>query len=157
MKAFRGPKYQGGWIAIAAAVVGGIASSASKQSSENRQNKQSYENSSDLSTLNFEQSKWLQEESHKWNLEDYQRQKNYVEDSVRGFAKYAGPNQADPTGAWQAPPPRTDTTADQQGLAPVDANGNPYIIDPRTGKPQLGAPLPTVAPAKSGTLPQFAG
>lgn len=156
MKPFKGPRHQGGWIAIAAAVVGGIASSSAKQSSENRQNKQSYANNADLSTLNFEQSKWLQEESHKWNLEDYQRVQNYKEDAIRGFADYAGPNQASPTGAWQAPPARTDVSGDTAGLAPVDENGNPYILDPRTGKPRLGAG-PATAPAKSGTLPQFAG
>jgi hypothetical protein len=151
MRPFKGPKHQGGWIGIAAAVVGGMASSAAKQSSDNRKNKQDYANSSDLSTLNFEQNKWLQEESHKWNLEDYQRQQNYKEDAIAGFRQYAGPNYADPKGQWQAPPPRTDTTADQQYLAPVDVNGNPYIIDPRTGKPQLGAD------ATPGTLRQFQG
>lgn len=151
MKPFKGPKSCGGWIGIAAAVVGGIASSAAKQSSDNRKNKQDYQNSSDLSTLNFEQNKWLQEESHKWNLEDYQRQQNYKEDAIGGFREFAPPNAASPTGAWQAPPARTDTTADQQYLAPVDVNGNPYIIDPRTGKPQLGGD------AAPGTLRQFQG
>src|SRR5262249_52000512 len=123
----------------------------SKQSDENKQNKQSYQNSADLSTLNFDQQKWLSEESHKWDLQDYQLQKNYTEDAIAGFRDYAGKNAASPTGEWQAPPARTDVSDQTAGLAPLDENGNPYVVDPRTGKPRYGAP------AATGTVPQFQG
>jgi hypothetical protein len=152
-KGFTSPKRCQGWIGIAAMVVGGIASSAAKQSDENKQNKVKYADSADLSNLNFEQQSWLSQQQHKWNLEDYQRQQNYSEDAIRGFAQYAPANAASADGSWGAPPPRTDVSAETAGLAPTQANGQPLIIDPRTGQPMLANYTPPaaapVAPAKT--------
>lgn len=150
MKPFNGPRHQGGWIALAAVVVGGVLSSASEQDAADDKAKKDYKTERDLSNLSFEQKKWLSEQDHKWTLEDYQRAQNYKEEAIGGFRQYAGPNAASPTGEWQAPPARTDVSADTEGLAQVDENGQPYLIDPRTGKPVFGAP------AKPGTLPQVA-
>lgn len=135
MKSFKGPRHQGGWIGIAAAVVGGIASSYSSQSAADKKNKTDYQSQKDLSNLSFQQQDWLAQQSHKWDLEAYQMKNNYTEDAVRSFAPYSGPNQADPNGAWQAAPARTDVSGQTAGLAPMQANGQPVIIDPRTGQP----------------------
>lgn len=132
MKPFKGPKHQGGWIGIAAAVVGGIASSAASQKAAKNQNKMNYADSRDLSELQFQQQQWLAEQSRKWNLEDYQRQQNYKEDAIAGFRNAAPPNTASKTGQWGPPPART--AVDTSGLAPRQSNGQPVIIDPRTGQ-----------------------
>lgn len=138
---------QGGWLGIAAAVVGGIASSYGQQSSQSRQSKLNYQDQSDLSNLNFQQQSWLVQQSHKWDLEDFAMQHNYNKSLIAGFEPYAGPNKADPNGQWQAPPQPVDVSQYTNGLAPTDANGQPYIIDPRTGKPMLGAAQGTNQPA----------
>lgn len=135
MKPFKGPRHQRGWIGIAAAVVGGIASSYSSQSAADKKNKTDYQSQKDLSNLSFQQQNWLAQQSHVWDEEAYQQKQNYTEDAVRSFAPYAGPNQASPTGAWQAAPARTDVSSQTAGLAPTQANGQPAIIDPRTGQP----------------------
>jgi len=155
MKPFNGPKHQRGWIAIAAAVVGGIASSASSQSASNKANKVKYSDQRDLSDLSFEQQNWLAQQSHKWDLEAYQMQQNYKENAVRSFADYAGKNQASPTGEWQAPPKPTDVSSQTNGLAQVDANGNPLLYDPRTGAPVFANAQVPPAPAKDVPMGQF--
>ena len=158
MKPFNGPRRQGGWIGIAAAVVGGIASSYGQQSAANKQQKVKYTDQRDLSNLQFEQQNWLAQQQHAWNLEDYQRTQNYKEDAIRGFSQYAPDNAVDPNGAWQAPPARTDVSADTANLAQTDANGNPLIYDPRTGAPVFAnaqVPQQPVAPAKNVPLGQF--
>lgn len=129
----------------------GVVGSIADQKKEDKAAKQSYGDKSDLSTLDFEQKNWLEQQSHKWNLEDYARTQNYKEDAIAGFRDYAPANAASATGEWQAPPART--TVDTTGLAATQANGQPLIYDPRTGEPILGN---VPAPAKPGTLQQVA-
>jgi hypothetical protein len=147
-RGFTSPRSCGGWIGIAAMVVGGIASSYSQQSSQNKQNKVSYETQRDLSNLQFEQQTWANEQARVWNLEDYQRMQNYKEDAIAGFRDAAPANEASPTGEWGPPPARTDVSAQTANLAPRQANGQPLIYDPRTNQP-VGAnyaPLQQFAP-----------
>lgn len=153
MKPYKGPRSQGGWVVIGMAVAG-IAGSIADQKAADKQNKQGYGDKRDISNLEFEQNKWLAEQTHKFELEDYQRQQNYKEDAIRGFAGAAPPNQADPNGQWGPAPAPTDVSADTANLAQVDANGNPLIYDPRTGLPVFAN---AQAPAKPGTLTQLAG
>lgn len=150
MKPFKGPKFQGGWIGIAAAVVGGIATSASNQSAAKDKNKMDYNTQRDLSELQFQQQNWLQQQSHKWAEEDAQRATNYKEDAIRGFGSSAPENALD-GGEWGAPPQRT--VIDTSGLAQTQANGQPLIYDPRTKQPILG----DVAAQQQRPLNQFAG
>jgi hypothetical protein len=145
MRAVKGPKHQGGWVMLAVAAAGVVGSMADQKEAD-KQSKVKYEDSRDLDTLQFAQKDWLNQQAHAWELEDYQRAKNYNEDAIRGFAQYAPPNTASPDGKWQAPPERTDVSADTAGMAPRDVNGQPYLIDPRTGKPVYGAdPMSQVA------------
>lgn len=138
-KGFKSNRHQGGWIAIAAAVVGGIASSASQQSSQNKQNKVSYENQRDLSDLQFQQQNWLNQQQRAWNLQDYARTQNYKENAIGSFAGAAPPNALN-NGQWGPRP--TPTTVDTSGLAPTQANGQAALIDPRTGQPINGNAAP---------------
>jgi hypothetical protein len=161
-KGFTSPRNQGGWLGIAAAVVGGIASSYSNQSAANTKNKQDYASQSQLSTLNFEQQNWLAQQSHKWDLQDFQLQHNYNQGLIAGFDGASGTNKATPDGSWPTIKP-VDVSAQTAGLSQTDANGNPLIYDPRTGKPMLAnaqvpqqtSPIQPTPPA--GTLTQFAG
>ena len=149
MRAFKGPKHQGGWVVLAGAVIG-VAGSISKQKGEDKANKLKYADQRDLDTLNFEQADWLKQQERVWELQDYQTAQNYKENAIGGFRQYAPANAADPNGEWQEPPPLTDVSAQTEGLAQRDENGQPYIIDPRTGQPVFNAPK------KPGTLSQIA-
>lgn len=131
-KGFQGPRRQGGWIGLAAMVVGGIASSYSQQSAQNRQQKQNYTDQRDLANLQFQQQNWLNQQARAWTLQDYQRAQNYKEDAIGGFRDAAPANAASPDGQWGAPPARTQV--DTSGLAPTQG-GQPLIRDPRTGQP----------------------
>lgn len=153
MKAFNGPKRQGGWIGIAAAVVGGIASSYGQQSAANKQNKVKYSDQRDLSNLQFEQQNWLAQQQEKWNREDTAQQKQFQQNTIRSFADEAPPNAVSVDGSWGAPPPLWQ--ANTQGLAQTDANGNPLIYDPRTGAPSFANAQVPQAPAKNVPLGQF--
>jgi len=153
-RGFVSRRRQGGWVAIAGAVIG-IAGSIADQSKENKQNKVKYADQRDLDTLQFEQNDYLKQQQRKWDLQDLERAQNYKEDAIAGFRQYAPKNVSSNDGSWQAPPARTDTTADQAGLARTDTNGQPYMLDPRTGQPIFGAGLPDDDPS-AGTLSQVA-
>lgn len=157
MRAFKGPKSCGGWIGIAAAVVGGLASSASSQSATNKQNKVKYSDQRDLSNLQFEQQNWLSQQQEAWNREDTAQNKQFTQHAIRSFAQYAPPNAVSADGSWGQPP--AEWQANTQGLAQTDANGNPLIYDPRTGAPSFAnaqvPQQPGVAPAKNVPLGQF--
>jgi hypothetical protein len=152
-RGFTSPRRQGGWIMLAGAVVG-VAGSIAQQSGENKQNKVKYQDQRDLDSLQLEQSNWAKQQQRVWDLQDLQRAQNYKEDAIAGFRQYAPKNVSSNDGSWQAPPARTDTTGQQAGLAPVDANGQPYLLDPRTGKPVFGAPQQP--DPSGGTLQQVA-
>lgn len=152
---------QTGWIGIAAAVVGGIASSASQQSAQSKQFKLQYQDQSQLSALNFEQQAWLAQEGEKWTRQDIATAHNYNKGLIAGFDNASGTNKAMPDGSW---PTIAPATADTTGLAQTDANGNPLIYDPRTGAPMFGnAKVPPLNPQIQPTPPagapmtQFAG
>lgn len=147
---------QGGWIGIAAAVVGGIASSASSQSAQNKQNKMKYTDERDLSNLQFEQNNWLAQQQEKWSREDTAQEKQFQQGAIRSFAKDAPANAVSADGSWGPPPAQWQ--ANTTGLAQTDANGNPLIYDPRTGAPSFAnaqVPQQPVAPAKTAPLGQF--
>lgn len=133
MKPFKGPKHQGGWIGIAVAAVGAFASSKAQSASNKEANKMKYEDARDLSNLEFEQNKWLNEQARVWQQEDKQFGLNYKENAIGGFRDAAPPNVLTDDGSYGTPP--APTQLDTSGLAPTQANGQPAIIDPRTGKP----------------------
>ena len=147
---FRGgfsPRRQGGWIGVAAMVVGSVIKGVGDAKSAHSQQKQAYSDKADLSNLDFQQQSWLAQQQHKWDLENYQMTQNYKEDAIRGFAQYAPPNAASPDGSWGAPPPRT--TVDTSGLALTQPNGQAFIIDPKTQQPIASAAPPATLPGVS--------
>jgi hypothetical protein len=154
-RGFTSRKHAGGWIGIAAMVVGGIASSAASQSSQSRQDKMKYSDSKDLSNLGFEQQSWLAQQQHKWELEDFQMQHNYNKGLIHTFDSSAPANVLTADGSWPAAAPNVDVSQQTQGLAQTDANGQPLIYDPRTGAPVFANSQVPVAPAKTAPMGQF--
>jgi hypothetical protein len=133
MKPFRGPRYQGGWIGIAVAAVGAYASSRSQSSANKEANKMKYEDSRDLANLEFQQQKWLNEQARVWQQKDKQFDLNYKENAIGGFRGAAPSNVLTADGNYGTPP--APTQLDTSGLAATQQNGQPAIIDPRTGQP----------------------
>ena len=120
MKMFRGPRFQGGWIGIAAAA----AASAYDGYEKNKQNEQAKQDTQDLSEGGFERQAWLAQQQRKFALQDRQ----YKEDAIAGYRPfYTGPAVATP------PPTSTQGLADWDPNA-TDGNGKPKPI------PLLSAP-----------------
>lgn len=140
MKPFKGPKHQGGWIGIAVAAVGAYASSRSQSAANKESNKMKYEDSRDLSNLEFQQQKWLNEQARVWQQQDKQFDLNYKENAIGGFRDAAPGNVLTGDGSYGTPP--APTQLNTTGLAPTQANGQPAIVDPRTGQPVNGAAAP---------------
>jgi hypothetical protein len=136
MKPFRGPRYQLGWIGIVVAAIGAYASSRSQQNAQKQQNAVKYEDARDLSNLQFEQQRWLDEQSRAWAQQDKQFDLNYKENAIGGFRDAAPANVLTADGSYGTPP--APTHLDTSGLAPTQANGQAAIYDPRTGQPMLG-------------------
>lgn len=74
---------------------------------------------------------YREEMARKWQLQDYQREQNFKEDSIRSFAQFASPELQK-----LAPPERT--TVDTSGLGQFDPNDLKLNMANR-GKPVAGA------------------
>jgi hypothetical protein len=140
MKQFRGPRYQGGWIGLAVAVVGAYAKSKAQSNADKKADKMKYEDSRDLSDIEFQQQRWLNEQARTWQQQDKQFDLNYKENAIGGFRDAAPANVLTADGSYGTPP--APTQLDTSGLAPTQANGQAAIIDPRTGQPINAAAEP---------------
>ena len=80
MKAFRGPKFQGGWVGAAIAAGAAIVGSIQKDKADKR----ALDQSKEMSAEGFRRQNYLDQQSRKWQLEDRQ----YKENAIGGFRNY---------------------------------------------------------------------
>lgn len=127
-----------GWIAAAVAVVGGVIQANSEKSKQKKAQKAAAEE-------NQKASQWAayrEEQARKWELQDFQRDQNYKEDAIRGFAQFA------PTDELRNMKAPERTTVDTSGLADFNPNDLSLNLANRNKKP--------VTPA-AGTAPGGGG
>jgi hypothetical protein len=103
MRNFKGPRYQGGWIAVAAAA----AAAAYDSYESGKQRDEAREDSKEMSAGDFKRRAWLDQQQRKFALED----RRYKEDAIAGYRPYY-------TGPEVQPPAMTTT----EGLADWDPN-----------------------------------
>lgn len=116
MKEFKGPRKQGGWVALAATAAAAIY----KGYSDKKAAKSAQDANKDLSKEGFARQTWLDQQARKYQLED----RKYKEDAMGGF-KNAGPYTAANFPDFQAPAPTTTT-----GLADWNPeNGVPGLMN----------------------------
>lgn len=116
-----------GWIAAAVAVVGGVIQSNSEKSKQKKAQKAQAEE-------NQRASQWAayrDEQARKWELQDFQRDQNYKEDSIRSFAQFA------PTQELREMQGPERTQVDTSGLA--DFNPNDLHLNLANRRPAQGA------------------
>ncbi len=118
-----------GWIAAAVAVVGGVIQSQSDKSKQKKAIKAE-------AAENQKASQWAayrEEQQRKWQMEDYQREQNYKEDSIRSFAQFA------PTDELRTMKAPDRTVVDTSGLANFNPNDLSLDITKRNQKPIAAA------------------
>jgi hypothetical protein len=131
-----------GWIAAAVAVVGGVIQSQSDKSKQKKAIKAE-------AAENQKASQWAayrEEQQRKWELQDYQRDQNYKEDSIRSFAQFAPEDMQ----KMEAP---ARTTVNTDDLANFNPNDLSLDMTKRTKPPVAGAAVPTGGSA--GSLSQI--
>lgn len=116
------PKYQGGWIGIAAAVAGTVI----KSYSDRKAAKQQQDTQKEMTEEGFQRQAWLDQQQRKYALED----RKYKEDAVASFRPYAPESAKTFNGQPVGIPAVTDTS----GLADWDPNkkGNLPLMPIRT-------------------------
>lgn len=139
MIAFRGPKYQGGWIG--AAITAGAAIAGSIKESKDKRDAQK---AADVSTAeSFRRQNYLDQQQRKWQLQDQAFKQNAI-GGFRGFG------QAGPTGTPVSTAGLADWNPENKptGGGAMSFGGqvlptvNPYAPDAPLDRPQpIGLPL----------------